>query len=113
MVVVYDRCRVLDRCARAPVLDSRRGLAEGTRRRPTGGCGMTMVRKTTAQAMVAYLAAQSVDFGEGETPFFARAWAIFVHGNVARLGEATHAAGARLPTWRAHKEHAQAHTPTA
>src|SRR3546814_17604290 len=65
------------------------------------GCGMTMVRKTTAQGMVAYLAAQSVDFGEGETPFFAGAWAIFGHGNVAGLGEALHAAGDRLPTWRA------------
>src|SRR3546814_13854889 len=69
---------------------------------------MTMVRKTTAQAMVAYLAAQSVDFGEGETPFFAGAWAIFGHGNVAGLGEAPHAAGDRLPTWRAHNEQAMA-----
>src|SRR3546814_1653965 len=105
MVVVYDRCRVLDRCARAPVLDSRRGLAEGTRRRPTGGCGMTMVRKTTAQAMVAYLAAQSVDFGEGETPFFAGAWAIFGHGNVAGMGEALHAAGEERKSTRLNSRH--------
>src|SRR3546814_19216039 len=74
---------------------------------------MTMVRKTTAQAMVAYLAAQSVDFGEGETPFFAGAWAIFGHGNVAGLGEALHAAGDRLPTWRAHNEQAMAHAAIA
>src|SRR3546814_16159097 len=74
---------------------------------------MTMVRKTTAQAMVAYLAAQSVDFGEGETPFFAGAWAIFGHGNVAGLGEALHAAGDALPTWRAHNEQAMAHAAIA
>lgn len=74
---------------------------------------MTMVRKTAAQAMVAYLAAQSVDFGEGETPFFAGAWAIFGHGNVAGLGEALYAAGDRLPTWRAHNEQAMAHAAIA
>src|SRR3546814_14650126 len=74
---------------------------------------MTMVRKTTAQAMVAYLAAQSVDFGEGETPFFAGAWAIFGHGNVAGLGEAHHTAGDRLPPWRAQIEKAQAQAAIA
>ncbi|HVI99893.1 MAG TPA: 3D-(3,5/4)-trihydroxycyclohexane-1,2-dione acylhydrolase (decyclizing) [Sphingomonas sp.] len=74
---------------------------------------MTTVRKTAAQAMIAYLAAQSVDFGEGETPFFAGAWAIFGHGNVAGLGEALHAAGDRFPTWRAHNEQAMAHAAIA
>jgi 3D-(3,5/4)-trihydroxycyclohexane-1,2-dione acylhydrolase (decyclizing) len=74
---------------------------------------MTTVRKSAAQAMVAYLAAQSVDWGEGATPFFAGAWAIFGHGNVAGLGEALYAERDRLPTWRGHNEQAMAHAAVA
>ena len=46
-------------------------------------------------------------------PFIAGVWAIFGHGNVAALGEALHAAGDRLPTWRGHNEQAMAHTAIA
>ncbi len=46
-------------------------------------------------------------------PYFAGAWAIFGHGNVAGLGEALHAAGDALPTYRAHNEQSMAHAAIA
>ena len=46
-------------------------------------------------------------------PYFAGVWAIFGHGNVAGLGEALHAAGDALPTFRAHNEQAMAHAAIA
>jgi 3D-(3,5/4)-trihydroxycyclohexane-1,2-dione acylhydrolase (decyclizing) len=49
----------------------------------------------------------------GQAPLFAGVWAIFGHGNVAGLGEALHAAQARLPTFRAHNEQAMAHAAIA
>jgi 3D-(3,5/4)-trihydroxycyclohexane-1,2-dione acylhydrolase (decyclizing) len=71
------------------------------------------IRLTAAQAAIRYLANQFVD--EGGTPirYFAGAWAIFGHGNVAGLGEALHAAGDALPTFRAHNEQAMAHAAIA
>jgi 3D-(3,5/4)-trihydroxycyclohexane-1,2-dione acylhydrolase (decyclizing) len=49
---------------------------------------MATVRLTAAQATVRWLMAQYVRVGGEELPYFAGAWAIFGHGNVAGLGEA-------------------------
>ena len=68
---------------------------------------------TAAQATVRWLAAQQVVMDGARMPYFAGAWAIFGHGNVAGLGEALHAAGDALPTWRAHNEQAMAHAAIA
>jgi 3D-(3,5/4)-trihydroxycyclohexane-1,2-dione acylhydrolase (decyclizing) len=58
------------------------------------------LRLTAAQALVRFLGRQFVDVDdEEEVPYFAGVWAIFGHGNVARLGEG---ARATLPTFRAH-----------
>ncbi len=45
-------------------------------------------RLTTAQALVAYLAAQGVERDGERTPFFAGIFGIFGHGNVAGIGQA-------------------------
>ena len=71
---------------------------------------MTTIRLTAAQAMVRYLSKQMN--GDG-VPFIAGCWAIFGHGNVAGLGEALHAAGDSLPTWRGHNEQGMAHAAIA
>ena len=71
---------------------------------------MNTVRLTAAQALVRYLAALEAEPG---VSFVAGVWAIFGHGNVAALGEALHAAGARLPTWRGHNEQGMAHAAIA
>ncbi len=71
------------------------------------------LRLTAAQALVRYLAAQFIDIEGVETQYFAGVWAIFGHGNVAGLGEALHAAGDALPTYRAHNEQAMAHAAIA
>src|SRR6202453_5058231 len=71
------------------------------------------LRLTAAQALVRYLSAQFIDIDGVETPYFAGVWAIFGHGNVAGLGEALHAAGDTLPTFRAHNEQGMAHAAIA
>jgi 3D-(3,5/4)-trihydroxycyclohexane-1,2-dione acylhydrolase (decyclizing) len=71
------------------------------------------LRLTAAQALVRYLSAQFIDIDGVETRYFAGVWAIFGHGNVAGLGEALHAAGDALPTYRAHNEQAMAHAAIA
>ncbi|TWT19855.1 3D-(3,5/4)-trihydroxycyclohexane-1,2-dione acylhydrolase (decyclizing) [Luteimonas wenzhouensis] len=71
------------------------------------------VRLTAAQATVRWLAAQHVVIHSEQVPYFAGAWAIFGHGNVAALGEALHAAGDALPTFRAHNEQGMAHAAVA
>ena len=71
---------------------------------------MTTVRLTASQALVRYLRAQQVEPG---VPFIAGVWAIFGHGNVAALGEALHAAGDDMPTWRGHNEQGMAHAAIA
>ena len=71
---------------------------------------MATLRLTAAQALVRYLACQFIDIDGVETPYFGGVWAIFGHGNVAGLGEALHAAGDDLPTYRAHNEQAMAHS---
>jgi 3D-(3,5/4)-trihydroxycyclohexane-1,2-dione acylhydrolase (decyclizing) len=74
---------------------------------------MRTVRLTMAQALVRFLCAQMTEAEGGEAPLFGGVWAIFGHGNVAGLGEALHAAQARLPTLRAHNEQAMAHAAIA
>jgi 3D-(3,5/4)-trihydroxycyclohexane-1,2-dione acylhydrolase (decyclizing) len=74
---------------------------------------VTRIRLTAAQATVRYLASQFVDQHGAVVPYFAGAWAIFGHGNVAGLGEALHAAGEALPTFRAHNEQSMAHAAIA
>jgi 3D-(3,5/4)-trihydroxycyclohexane-1,2-dione acylhydrolase (decyclizing) len=74
---------------------------------------VSTVRQTAAQAVVRYLANQYVADPAGETRYFAGAWAIFGHGNVAGLGEALHAAQQVLPTYRAHSEQGMAHAAIA
>lgn len=74
---------------------------------------MRALRLTAAQAAVRYLANQFVDADGRETRYFAGAWAIFGHGNVAGLGEALYGARDTLPTYRAHNEQAMAHAAIA
>src|SRR5579859_5773742 len=74
---------------------------------------MTRIRLTAAQATVRYLAQQLIDREGTLVRYFAGAWAIFGHGNVAGLGEALQAAGETLPTYRAHNEQAMAHAAIA
>ncbi len=71
---------------------------------------MNTIRLTAAQAMVRYLAVQKNSEG---LSFIAGVWAIFGHGNVAGIGEALHAAGDDMPTWRGHNEQAMAHAAIA
>jgi 3D-(3,5/4)-trihydroxycyclohexane-1,2-dione acylhydrolase (decyclizing) len=74
---------------------------------------MTRIRLTAAQAAVRYLASQFIDENGTPARYFTGAWAIFGHGNVAGLGEALHAIGEALPTYRAHNEQAMAHAAIA
>ncbi|GAA0254083.1 3D-(3,5/4)-trihydroxycyclohexane-1,2-dione acylhydrolase (decyclizing) [Rhodanobacter caeni] len=74
---------------------------------------MTTVRLTAAQATVRWLAAQQISLDGREVPYFAGAWAIFGHGNVAGIGEALHAVRDTFPTWRAHNEQGMAHAAIA
>jgi len=74
---------------------------------------MVSIRLTAAQAMVRWLVAQRIATAAGDHPFFAGAWAIFGHGNVAGIGEALHTARDTLPTWRAHNEQTMAHAAIA
>ena len=74
---------------------------------------MATVRLTAAQATIRWLAAQYVIVDGAEVPYFAGAWAIFGHGNVAGLGEALHATRDSFPTWRAHNEQGMAHAAIA
>jgi 3D-(3,5/4)-trihydroxycyclohexane-1,2-dione acylhydrolase (decyclizing) len=74
---------------------------------------MKTMRLTAAQAAIRYLASQYIGLGSEEVRYFAGAWAIFGHGNVAGLGEALYAARNELPTHRAHNEQAMAHAAIA
>ncbi|MCW5580571.1 MAG: 3D-(3,5/4)-trihydroxycyclohexane-1,2-dione acylhydrolase (decyclizing) [Luteimonas sp.] len=71
------------------------------------------LRLTAAQATMLWLANQYVVVDGEEVPYFAGVWAIFGHGNVAAIGEALHAAGDALPTFRAHNEQGMAHAAIA
>ena len=63
-----------------------------------------------AQALIAFLQNQVIERDGVETPFFAGAWGIFGHGNVAGLGEALYQVRDTLPTYRAHNEQAMVHS---
>ena len=75
---------------------------------------MKNIKYTMAQALVKWLAAQSVRQLNGEIlPAFAGVWAIFGHGNVAGLGEALSQYRGELPTFRGHNEQGMAHAAIA
>lgn len=74
---------------------------------------MSVMRLTAAQAAIRYLANQFVELDGREDRYFAGAWAIFGHGNVAGLGEALYGMRDALPTYRAHNEQAMAHAAIA
>ena len=71
---------------------------------------MSEIRLTMSQALVRWMAAQSIRQLDGTiAPAFAGVWAIFGHGNVAGLGEALHGVRDQLPTYRGHNEQSMAH----
>ncbi len=64
-------------------------------------------RLTMAQALVRYLARQHVSRDGVENPFFAGAWGIFGHGNVAGLGQALEQYAPELRYYQSRNEQAQ------
>ncbi len=66
------------------------------------------IRLTMAEALVRFLAAQSIEIDGRREKLFGGVFAIFGHGNVAGLGPALHAHRVELPTLRAHNEQAMA-----
>lgn len=64
-------------------------------------------RLTMAQALVRYLAHQHVSRDGVENPFFAGAWGIFGHGNVAGLGQALEQYATELTYYQSRNEQAQ------
>ena len=64
-------------------------------------------RLTMAQALIRYLAAQHVSRDGRENPFFAGAWGIFGHGNVAGLGQALEQYAPQLRYYQSRNEQAQ------
>jgi 3D-(3,5/4)-trihydroxycyclohexane-1,2-dione acylhydrolase (decyclizing) len=71
------------------------------------------MRKTTAQALVQFLAAQRVRRDGREHQFFAGVFGIFGHGNVAGLGEALLHRPAPLRFFLPRNEQAMVHTAAA
>ena len=71
------------------------------------------VRLTAAQAVIRFLAAQSVERDGVEQPFFAGMFGIFGHGNVAGLGEALEEAGDAFRYFQARNEQAMVHASAA
>lgn len=71
------------------------------------------IRLTMAQALVRYLAAQTIEIDGERWPLFAGCFAIFGHGNVAGMGEALYAHRDTFPTWRAHNEQGMTHAAIA
>jgi 3D-(3,5/4)-trihydroxycyclohexane-1,2-dione acylhydrolase (decyclizing) len=57
-------------------------------RRCIGGTRVSTRTLTTAQALIAFLAAQQVERDGEQNPFFAGCFGIFGHGNLAGIGEA-------------------------
>jgi len=70
-------------------------------------------RLTMAQALVLYLAQQAVERDGLENKFFAGAWGIFGHGNVAGIGQALQQYAAHFPYYQSRNEQAQVHTAVA
>src|SRR5260370_38466514 len=69
-------------------------------------------RLTTAQALVEFLKNEFCERDGHETPFFAGAWGIFGHGNVAGLGQALHQS-LDFPYYLSRNEQGMVHTATA
>ena len=74
---------------------------------------MTTRRLTTAQALVAFLANQSVERDDVEQPFFAGVFGIFGHGNLAGIGQALQQAPRPLRYYPARNEQAMVHLSAA
>ena len=73
---------------------------------------MRTERATMAQALVRFLAAQTVERDGVTQPFFAGMWGIFGHGNVTGLGQALEETGV-LPFYRPQNEQAMVHASIA
>src|SRR5215216_7427222 len=82
--------------------------AEGTRDRSMGTTRLTM-----AQALVRFLANQYVERDGAEQPFFAGAFGIFGHGNVAGVGQALQQYLGDLTYYQARNEQAMVHAAAA
>jgi 3D-(3,5/4)-trihydroxycyclohexane-1,2-dione acylhydrolase (decyclizing) len=74
---------------------------------------MNTKRLTMAQALVLYLSKQYVSRDGNENPFFAGAWGIFGHGNVAGIGQALQQFSEVMPYYQSRNEQAQVHTAIA
>ncbi len=70
-------------------------------------------RLTMAQALILYLTQQYVARDGVENPFFAGAWGIFGHGNVAGIGQALQQYADRFRYYQCRNEQAQVHTAVA
>lgn len=74
---------------------------------------MATKRLTTAQAMIEFLQNQYVERDGNEQPFFAGAWGIFGHGNVAGIGQALQQYADTFPYYQCRNEQAMVHTAAA
>jgi 3D-(3,5/4)-trihydroxycyclohexane-1,2-dione acylhydrolase (decyclizing) len=74
---------------------------------------MATRKLTMAQALVLYLSKQYVSRDGKENPFFAGAWGIFGHGNVAGVGQALQQFKDVMPYYQSRNEQAQIHTAIA
>jgi 3D-(3,5/4)-trihydroxycyclohexane-1,2-dione acylhydrolase (decyclizing) len=74
---------------------------------------MGTVRLTTAQALVRFLANQYVERDGVDHRFFAGAFGIFGHGNVAGVGQALQQHAGQLTYYQARNEQAMVHTASA
>lgn len=74
---------------------------------------MSMIRVSTAQAIVRYLAAQYTERDGVERPFFAGMFGIFGHGNVTGIGQALEEHRDLLTYYRPQNEQAMVHTAAA
>lgn len=75
---------------------------------------MTSTRKLTmAQALILYLSKQYVARDGVENPFFAGAWGIFGHGNVAGIGQALQQFSHEFRYHQSRNEQAQVHAAVA
>src|ERR687897_2884763 len=72
-----------------------------------------MVRLTTAQALVRFLANQYVERDGVEQRLFAGTFGIFGHGNVAGVGQALQQYGDELTYYQPRNEQAMVHTAAA
>jgi 3D-(3,5/4)-trihydroxycyclohexane-1,2-dione acylhydrolase (decyclizing) len=66
-----------------------------------------------AQALILYLSRQYVSRDGKENPFFAGAWGIFGHGNVAGIGQALQQFSSQFRYYQSRNEQAQVHAAVA